>query len=71
MKKPIALFTDDVVYMEHNDKLDLDPAEYVLKENGNIWRGSHDRSMPWNFGQVILNREGRTPLRCRARQGKF
>lgn len=44
---------DDVVYMEKNDDLELDPDEYVLRESGSIWRGSWKRffGFPWNFGQ--------------------
>ena len=42
--------------MEDNEALDLDPTEYVIKENGHLWRGSWKRisKIPWNFGQVII-----------------
>lgn len=58
------IFADDVVYMEKNDDLELDPDEYVLKESGSIWRGSWKRffGFPWNFGQVSNNMSNTSSL---------
>lgn len=43
-------FKDDAVYLKDDDKR----QEYVLNDNGLIWRGSHSRMRPspWNYGQV-------------------
>lgn len=44
------LATGDVVYMDSDEKL----AEYVLSQDGIIFRGTykHPVPTPWNFGQV-------------------
>ena len=58
------IFADDVVYMEKNGDLELDPDEYVLRESGSIWRGSWKRffGFPWNFGQVSNNMSNTSSL---------
>jgi len=46
---PIFFFLDDVVYLEG----EAERQEYVLAEDGLIWRGSHNRLRPtvWKYAQ--------------------